>query len=163
MKTIKNGLDKILEIFCIAIMGIMTILVSWQVFTRYFLNDPSAKTEVLSQYLFVWLVMYGAAYVFGQRDHMAIVFIKDKFKGNVRVAADILSEIIVAIFAVGVMIYGGFISMGNQMGQTDAALQIPMGVIYSAIAFSGVCIVFYSIYNITETISNRNVSVKEAI
>lgn len=163
MKTIKNGLDKILELFCIAIMGIMTILVSWQVFTRYFLNNPSAKTEVLSQYLFVWLVMYGAAYVFGKRDHMAIVFIKDKFKGNMRVAADVLSEIVIAIFAVGVMIYGGFISLGSQMGQTDAALQIPMGVIYSAIAFSGVCIIFYCIYNIKETLDQRNAGVKEAI
>jgi TRAP-type C4-dicarboxylate transport system permease small subunit len=49
------------------------------------------------------------------------------------------------------------------MGQTDAALQIPMGVIYSTIAFSGVCIVFYCIYNIIETLAKRNVSTKEAI
>ncbi len=163
MKTIKNGLDKILEIFCIAIMGIMTVLVTWQVFTRYFLNDPSAITEVLSQYLFVWLVMYGSAYVFGKRDHMAIVFIKEKFKGGMKVFADVLSEIIIGIFAVGVMIYGGFIAMGNQMGQTDAALQIPVGIIYSAIAFSGVCIVFYCIYNIVETLSGGNAGVKEAV
>ncbi|HSL87218.1 MAG TPA: TRAP transporter small permease [Bacteroidales bacterium] len=162
MKTIKNGLDKVLEIFCIAIMGIMTILVSWQVFTRYFLNSPSAKTEVLSQYLFVWLVMYGSAYVFGKRDHMAIVFIKDKFKGKMKIIADIITEIIVGVFAAGVMIYGGFIAAGNQMGQTDAALQIPMGVIYSAIAFSGVCIVFYCIYNIMETLAVKS-GVKEAI
>ena len=106
MKTIKNGLDKVLEIFCIAIMAIMTALVTWQVFTRYFLNSPSAVTEVLSQYLFVWLVMYGSAYVFGKRDHMNIVFIKEKFKGNMLVAADVLSEVLVAVFALGVMVYG---------------------------------------------------------
>lgn len=61
------------------------------------------------------------------------------------------------------MIYGGFISLGSQMGQTDAALQIPMGVIYSTIAFSGVCIIFYCIYNIKEMLDQRNAGVKEAI
>ena len=63
MENIKNILNKIIEIFCIAIMGIMTILVTWQVITRYFFNNPSVVTEQTSQYLFVWLVMYGSAYV----------------------------------------------------------------------------------------------------
>jgi TRAP-type C4-dicarboxylate transport system permease small subunit len=51
MENIKNILNKIIEIFCIAIMGIMTILVTWQVITRYFFNNPSVVTEQTSQYL----------------------------------------------------------------------------------------------------------------
>ena len=50
MNAVKKILDKIIEMFCIAIMGIMTVLVSWQVITRYFFNKPSVFTEATAQY-----------------------------------------------------------------------------------------------------------------
>lgn len=155
MDTIKNILDKIIEVFCIGIMGIMTLLVSWQVFTRYFFNKPSAITEQLSQYLFVWLILYGAAYVFGKRDHMKITFIRDKMENKIGLFFDLTQEIVIALFALSVMIYGGFLSTIRQMVQLDAALQIPIGVVYSAIPISGICIVFYSIHNITNIYKNK--------
>ena len=39
----------------------------------------------------------------------------------------------VALFAAGVMIFGGYKQVTSQMIQMDAALQIPMGIIYSAV------------------------------
>lgn len=155
MDKIKSVLDKSTEILCVFIMGLMTVLVSWQVFTRYILNNPSAVTEQLSKYLFVWLVLYGAAYVFGKRDHMAIVFIKSKFPKKVKVYTEIFGEIVIAFFAIGVMIYGGYISSVKQMVQLDAALQIPIGIVYSAIPISGIFIIFYTIFNIRNLLSNN--------
>ena len=101
MKRIKNVLDKIIEIFCIAIMGIMTLLVTWQVITRYVFNKPSVFTEQVSQYLFVWLVMYGSAYVFGKREHMQISFIRDMAPENIKRIIDVIQEIIISIFVLG--------------------------------------------------------------
>lgn len=148
MEKIKNCLDKIIELFCIVIMGVMTVLVTWQVITRYVFNNPSIFTEQTSQYLFVWLVMYGSAYVFGKREHMQISFVRDLTSGTLRKVIDIFQEIIITIFVLMVMIYGGYFSALRQMGQVDAALQIPMGVIYSAIPISGVFVIFYAIHNV---------------
>ncbi|NME35517.1 MULTISPECIES: TRAP transporter small permease [Fusobacterium] len=150
MEKIKNILDKIIEKFCIVIMGVMTLLVTWQVITRYFFNNPSIVTEQTSQYLFVWLVMYGSAYVFGKREHMQISFVRDLASPPIRKIIDIIQEIIITIFVITVMIYGGYFSSLRQMGQLDAALQIPMGVVYSAIPISGIFIIFYAILNITK-------------
>ncbi|MEG1339099.1 TRAP transporter small permease, partial [Cetobacterium sp.] len=122
--------------------------VSWQVFTRYFFNKPSAITEQLSQYLFVWLVLYGAAYVFGKREHMKISFIRDRVPNKIGILFDFIQEIIIAFFALSIMVYGGFLSTMRQMVQMDASLQIPIGVVYSAIPISGVFIIFYSLYNL---------------
>ncbi|WP_300342502.1 TRAP transporter small permease [Fusobacterium sp.] len=155
MECIKNILDKIIEIFCIVILGIMTLLVTWQVITRYFFNNPSVVTEQTSQYLFVWLVMYGSAYVFGKREHMQISFVRDLSPKNLRKFIDIFQEIIITIFVIGVMVYGGYFTTLKQMGQTDAALQIPMGVVYSAVPISGVIIIFYAIYNIKTLIRKK--------
>ena len=74
---------------------------------------------------------------------------------GVRKVIDTFQEIIIAIFVVGVMMYGGYFTTLRQMAQTDAALQIPMGVIYSAIPISGVMIIFYAICNIKKILSSK--------
>ena len=148
----KKMIDKILGLFCISVMIIMTVLVTWQVFTRYVLNDPSVVTGQLSQYLFVWLVLYGAAYVFGKREHMAIVFLQDKLNVQSKKLLLLFQEIVISLFVLGVFIYGGYISSVKQMMQVDAALQIPIGVIYSAIPISGLIIIFYTITNMIKII-----------
>lgn len=153
MNAIRKRLDLIVEIFCITVLSIMTLLVTWQVFTRYVLNNPSAVTEQLAQYLFVWLVLFGSAYVFGKRDHMAIVFVVDKVSPKVKLLLTIIQELLISMFAMGVMVYGGSIATARQMLQVDAALQIPIGVIYSAVPISGVFVLFYGANNILNMIN----------
>lgn len=143
----KSILDKFIEYICISIVAIMTILITYQVVSRYVFNSPSAVSEILSRYLFVWLILFGGAYVFGLREHMEIVFIKQKLPVKWQIIADMVSELAVAVFTLGIMIIGGYSATVRQMFQLDSALQIPMGVIYSAIPISGALILFYFIYN----------------
>ncbi len=144
---VKVWVDRLLEWVLIAIVGSMTVLVTYQVIVRYLFNSPSAVSEVLSRYLFIWLVLLGAAYVFGLREHMAITFIKDKFSTATRLMVEMFIELVTVTFALTVMILGGYNSSVRQMWQMDSALQIPMGVIYAGIPAAGALIVFYFIYN----------------
>lgn len=144
---VKRVVDKIMEWLCIAILGVMTVLVTYQVLTRYFFNKPSAISEALAQYLFVWMIMYGSAYVFGLREHLDITVLKDKLHGVPLLAVELLINVVLVLFAVMVLLYGGCLVTAQQMNTVDAALQIPMGVIYSAIPISGIFILFYAIYN----------------
>lgn len=155
MEKFRSNLDKIIEIFCIIVMIMMTVLVSWQVFTRYVFNKPSAVTEQLCQYLFIWLVLFGAAFIFGKREHMQIAFVKDKFPKKIGKICDIIQEIIIFIFTMGVLVYGGYISSVRQMVQIDASLQIPIGIVYAAIPLSGVFILFYSVLNIKKIVTTK--------
>lgn len=161
MNELRKFLDKIIEFFCIVLMSFMTILVTWQVITRYIFNNPSAVTEQLCQYLFIWLVLFGSAYIFGRREHMQINFIKEKLPKKLGAVCDILQETIILIFTFGVLVIGGYLSVIKQMVQFDAALQIPIGVVYSAIPISGVFVLFYSFLNIKKiinTIQNKRES-----
>lgn len=152
MEKLRSILDKIIEIFSIVIMVLMTVLVTWQVITRYFFNKPSIVSEQSAQYLFVWLVMYVSAYVFGKREHMQITFIRDLGNSKLRKIIDIIQELIITIFVIGVMLYGGYFSSLKQISQLDAALPISIGLIYSAIPISAIFTVFYSISNICRII-----------
>lgn len=145
---LKKSLDKCAALLCMALVGSMTILVTWQVASRYLFNSPSAVSEVLSRYLFIWLVLIGGAYVFGLREHMAITFMRDKLPRALRLTMEIIGELATTTFGVLVLSIGGYITMTRQMNQLDSALQVPMGIIYAAIPISGIMMVFYCLYNI---------------
>lgn len=147
LETFKKYLDTFVAWVCIGIVGLMTVLITWQVITRYLFNSPSAVSEILSRYLFIWLILFGSAYVFGLREHMAISFIKEKFSPRVKIITDMFTELAIAVFTFTIMIIGGWYTVLRQMWQLDSALQIPMGYIYSAIPLSGGLIVFYFLYN----------------
>lgn len=144
---IKNVIDKIMEWICILLLFVMTCLVTYQVITRFIFNDPSAVSEILAQYLFVWMVMLGATYVFGLREHLCITLLKDKMPPLIDCIVEILIGILLIAFAGGVCLQGGWANTMTQMGTQDASLKIPMGVIYSVIPISGGIMCFYALYN----------------
>lgn len=74
LESVKRILDRSLTILCVALFGILVIVVTWQVFARQILQEPSQWSETLSRYLFVWVGLLGAALVFGERGHIAIDF-----------------------------------------------------------------------------------------
>lgn len=147
LNTVKRAIDKAMEWCCIIILAVMTVLVTYQVVTRYFFNDPSAISETMAQYLFVWMVMFGSAYVFGLREHLSITVLKDKLSPLLNFIVEILINFLLLAFSIGVCLLGGIQSSNIQMGTMDAALKIPMGVIYSTIPICGAVMVFYGIYN----------------
>lgn len=147
LNSIKKKVDLVISYFCISIITMMTILVTYQVVARYLFNSPSTVSEVLSRYLFIWLVLVGGAFVFGLREHMAITFMRDRMPDKVRIILEMIGELATTAFALLVLSVGGYIGMTRQMGQLDSALQIPIGVIYAAIPLSGILTVFYCLYN----------------
>ena len=147
LTSIKNIIDSVIKWFSIGILGIMTILVIYQVFARQILGSPSVITEAASQNMFVWLVILGGSYMFGLREHLDVTVLKDKYSPFVLMVMEIIIHVVLLGFATTVMIRGGWIYSSNQMGTVDAALQIPLGLIRSVIPISGFIITFYSVYN----------------
>ena len=152
MDAIKKALDKILAALCIGLFGFLVLLVTWQVVTRFVFNNPSMISEELAKYCFVWLVLFGSAYVFGEKGHMAIEFIKDRFPPNLGRAAEILIEIVIIAFAALILVIGGIKTTALAWTQLSAALQVPVGYLYAAIPASGIFIIFYCIYNVVQIV-----------
>lgn len=154
MEAIRNILDKVLEKICCILLAIMVVLIFWQVFTRYVLGHPSVFSEALAKYLFIWLIFFSMAYVFGKREHMAIEFFADKLSKKKRLILDNLNQVLIILFSSGVLIYGGIFTTIYQMQKIDATLQIPMGYIYMIVPISGLLVIFYCINNIRENLIN---------
>jgi TRAP-type C4-dicarboxylate transport system permease small subunit len=153
MNKIKKAVDTALSWFSIIIVALMTFFVTYQVVTRYIFNRPSAVSEAVARYLFVWLTIFGGAYVFGKRSHMNLVFIRDKCPPYIQAMLEIICELLIAIFAILVMIYGGWIYTTKQAVQAEPSLVISMAYIYGSLPVGGLLILFYFVFNEIELIA----------
>ena len=147
LDAIKNVLNKILEILGTVTLGIMTILVVYQVITRYVFNAPSPFSEALSQYLFVWMIMFGSAYVYGSREHLTIDLLKDKFSPKLNMIVEFIANVCLFAFILLVCVYGGWKYTASQVNRIDPSLHISMAILYTSVPFTGVITLYYAVYN----------------
>lgn len=147
LDAIKNVLNKILEILGTVTLGLMTILVVYQVITRYVFNAPSPFSEALSQYLFVWMIMFGSAYVYGSREHLTIDLLKDKFSPKLNMIVEVIANICLFAFILLVCVYGGWKYTASQVNRIDPSLHISMAILYTSVPFTGVITLYYAVYN----------------
>lgn len=142
---IKKSLDRLLEPSLIIIISVLVIAVLWQVFSRYVLQAPSTVTDELSRFLLIWLTLLGAAWVVGQQGHLAIDLLSDQLSRSKARILSIVLLLLMALFAVAVLIVGGFnlVQITLTLEQTSTVLRVPMGYIYLALPVSGVFIVSY--------------------
>ena len=152
METLRKRLDKVLEFICCTLLALMTILVTWQVVSRYVLNNPSTVTEELVLFSFVWMGLLGGAYLFGKNEHMAMTFLFDKLSEKNQIKVRIFFELVIMAFAVFILVFGGWNMSKLSMGQLSSSLQIPMGYIYLALPLSGITTMIYNDLNISDII-----------
>ena len=152
METLRKRLDKVLEFICCTLLALMTILVTWQVVSRYVLNNPSTVTEELVLFSFVWMGLLGGAYLFGKNEHMAMTFLFDKLSEKNQIKVRIFFELVIMAFAVFILVFGGWNMSKLSMGQLSSSLQIPMGYIYLALPLSGITTMIYNALNISDII-----------
>ncbi len=152
----KRTLDKYLEMVLIFIMGIMVIDVLWQVLSRYVLSSPSSFTDELAGFLLIWVGILGAAYVAGQRQHLAIDLLIQKSSISNQKKLNNIINICIAIFSLSVMVVGGMwlVITRFQFNVSSAALQIPLGYVYLVMPLSGLLMLYYSIYFIIHPSEN---------
>lgn len=155
MEKLRHGMDKVTEWMAISILAVMTILVTWQVITRFIFHAPSTITEASAKYLFLWLVMITSAYVIGKREHMRLEFFERKLSPKNQKICNIFTELVVLLFCATVLTYGGGYIALNAMTQTDSALPIPIGLIYFALPIGGALSVVYCIMNIIDLIKGK--------
>ena len=150
MTTAKKILDKLLAALTAILFGALTLTVVWQVFARQVLQSAPAWTSEAANYLFVWTSMIAIAFVFGERGHMAVLFLAERFPRIVRKGIALFVQLAVISFAALVMIWGGSRSAANAWLQNSIALPVTIGPMYTVMPVAGACIIFYAIYQIIE-------------
>lgn len=146
-----------MEIILISIFGLLVIDVLGQVFSRYILNTSFAFTEELARFSLIWLSILGAAYLNGKREHLSMDFLYTNLAVKYRKKVLIFIEICILLFALIVMVIGGFnlVYTTLHLEQLSGTLRIPLGYIYAILPLSGLLIMGFSIYHMGKINANK--------
>lgn len=148
-----STLTGIAQFFCTSLMVVMTVVISWQIFGRYVLNDTPKWSEQLAGILIVYLTLLGGAIAIREDRHIALTYFRDKWSKVTQRRTELLVNLLIAGFGVVMVFYG------VQMAELVRAWTIPtlglsQGVNYYSFPVSGFLIILYAIEKIRR--SNQN-------
>ncbi len=124
------------------LLGVLLFLVVlWQVFTRYVLNDPSLYSEEAARYLFVGVVFFGAAAAVRDRSHVGIPILVEKLPPGAALAVSLAMQALVLAFCLLIVLWG-YRGASQVWDLPTEAMEIPTGLVLAvvpvAMAFAAV-------------------------
>jgi TRAP-type C4-dicarboxylate transport system permease small subunit len=145
----------------IAAAVVMTVMIFLQVIFRYVLGDSLSFSEELARFMFIWAVAMGSALALRTRSHIGVEVFVDwlpsRFADKVKIVGSLLN-----LLFFGLLIWYGFVMVGETMDQESPALLLPMGYVYLAIPLSGIVLFVCEIANSAESYLGGTVHTESA-
>ena len=113
------------------ILALMTLAVFVQVVLRFMGRALDGLDEV-PRYLFVWLVMIGAAAAMHRGEHTMLEYFRDRLRPQTRALVGVITQ------GAGMLLFASLITSSlvlvpNAQLQTSAGLNLPLGYVYAAV------------------------------
>jgi|26BtaG_2_1085354.scaffolds.fasta_scaffold00158_23 TRAP-type C4-dicarboxylate transport system permease small subunit len=144
MQTVVHIADGALRSFLIVCVAVLVACVTWQVSSRYLLDAPSTLTDEIGRFTLMWFALLAAAYVLGQRRHLAIDLLSGLQPGPLKRSVAVLLTVLIALFSLALLVGGWLLATKTlETGQVTPTLRIPMGYVYLAVPVSAVLMLVY--------------------
>lgn len=132
---IDKWLIKILTFMVVSSFVLLVILVSMQVFIRFFTKSSLTWSEELSTFIMVWMVLFASVLVTRNHGHIWVENFMEKITGSTRYLLLGIGNVLVAVFLL-IIIWGSFILLPTVHSQIAPATKICMSYIYLAVPLS---------------------------
>jgi TRAP-type C4-dicarboxylate transport system permease small subunit len=114
------------------LLGLMTLAVFVQVVLRYVGRGGIDGLDEVPRYLFVWLVMLGAAAAMHRGEHTALDYFRDRLSPRGRALTLALTNLVgITLFLS--LIKTSLVLVPNSNLQSSAGLGLPLGWVYAAV------------------------------
>ena len=157
MQTFTGIITRILSAVLVLLMAVMVLDVTWQVFTRFILRDPSEYTEELAGFLLIWIGLLGSSYAYFVKAHLGIDVFTSRFSGAKKQMFEIIVAGTVFLFALFILVIGGWrlVDLTFTLKQISAVMGIPMSYVYLVLPLTGILFMYYSVYYIVEALKRN--------
>ena len=132
----------------------MTIIIGWQVWGRYILNDTPHWSERLSLLLMNWYILLAAAVGVREKFHLGLVLVRDSLGARAKQFAELVTHLLVGGFGVAMVIYGSKITIST-WAHVMPTLGVPTGLSYLPFPVAGVLFTIFSVEHIVELYSQN--------
>jgi TRAP-type C4-dicarboxylate transport system permease small subunit len=151
LQKISKYADRIVGSMIIATFSIMIICCVLQVFTRYVLNSSLSWTEELARYTFIWANLLAASYCIKSNSHARVTVLFDALPPGVKKILISVTQLLIMGMATVMIVQGLKIAEMTQ-NQLSPALGLHISLVYLAIPFSGIFIIFYTVINVINAV-----------
>lgn len=127
-----DKLEKILKIIIVVCLMIMTGVVTLQILTRYFLQNPLGWSEEVTRYLFIYSTFLAASVGVRHGIHIGVDILTERISGVSKNILRFIVSVILFLFVLLLIYYGSVLSIDN-WAQKSPSLSLPMGMFYAAI------------------------------
>lgn len=156
MTAVRSRTVEVLKWISIVLFVVLVAVVMWQVFTRQVLQAPSGWTTTVSQYLFIWLVLFSVAMVFGERGHVAVDFFARLLPRPAQRGTSVLVEVSILAFALLGLVWGGIRGMAISWDQAIPGLPVSVGQMYLALPIAGVLIALFAAEDLVRAVRGED-------
>jgi TRAP-type C4-dicarboxylate transport system permease small subunit len=141
MRTLTDGLWKLIEATALVAFSLMLILVVAQVMFRYFLQIAVPWTEEAARWFYAWQVFLGSSIATRERLHLRLTLFVDRFSGKPRAVLEIVATVLSLIFFGGI-VWGSFVMIRAVSAVEAGSFRISMSYLYLSIPVGLTAILF---------------------
>lgn len=130
----------ILEYLLAVMLALAVCFIVAQVFCRYVLGSPLNWTEQTCRFMFIWMMMLGAAIVFYRDGAMAFDMLLHTFPKKLQ----FVLEAIIKLLIIGFSAYYGyqaFVLASSVVGRLTSGVRVPLTLMYGSMIISNVFVV----------------------
>lgn len=159
MKKIVRILEKVQGFLGVLLFIALTLVVSFQVITRYVLHTPLLWSEEVARFLLFWVALMGAGMSVKTRRHFTIELISVEKTHNrfLRKTLRLIPDICIFLFGLLMAIVGyQYCVMGGLRVATNSGIN--MSNVFAAIPIAGITMAIFSLFHIFTTLKNHKKS-----
>lgn len=138
-------------------MVTMTLVIGWQVFARYVLNDTPSWSEPLSLHLMLWFILFGAAVGVRESVHLGLDIVRYLMPEPVQKIMDLTSLGFIVLFGIAMTWYSVLLAAGTWSAPIPV-LGWPGGVDFFPMITGGVLISLFSLERFIDVALDRRIA-----
>ena len=142
-------LERLLTAVTAVILGLLALLVGWQVVARYVFNTGIFWAEELSLLAMMWGTLLGAAGCIWTDSHVRLNILLDRLPASVRVWMLTAMDGIIIWFAFWIVKEGMLLAQRTMGGQMSA-LHIPIGITYVILPAAAALMIIFTVVKALE-------------
>ncbi|MCA0033789.1 TRAP transporter small permease [Mesorhizobium sp. B263B2A] len=125
-------------------LTLMTVIIFWQVFSRYILNSSPSWTESSAVLLMGWFIFLGAAVGVRERTHLGFDVLLYFLPPSAKAVLRSISDVVVLAFGFGMIVYG--VQLARLTWNTVMpSLDLPGGVSFLPVVLGGALVCLFSL------------------
>ncbi|UZE21685.1 TRAP transporter small permease [Pseudomonas sp. B21-056] len=141
MKNLLLRINDRIYMTCIWVAGLsvlaISLMIPWGVFARYVLGTGSSWPEPTAILLMMVFTFIGAAASYRAGAHMAVAMLTDRMPPNLKTAASVFSQLLMAMICIFMTIWGAKLCMSTWNQFMSALPTLRVGITYLPIPVGG--------------------------